>query len=538
MSMNRFCQQLNRHHSEAKDGRMHDFHRAKFPSQSFSSYTQSTWSLRLKKKTCFVLTFVFAVWLGETSVWAQQRPLPGTKDKKSADKKSTDNKVATPQAGDKFQQPDPDWLPPTFQPLPEPLAIMSLELPIVSKEELAKLKKEFANKFTKALRDCDLSANGKQNIEGGIRYKLAEMTLQEKKKDLPDFYKLPDLHKNLMREITSGVGSPTAKPADVALTVQFVNQEIVKQIPELLVNNFYVRLHAVLILSEMDYPGAYALLLQVIQAKDIQDDPVKGQPEAIKIAAMQGLVRILRFTAPPVKDRSVIAMAIVDELQKTETHWWYQLRMIDGLRHMTVSIDAGNNKPFVIDALLAVIKDPKRAWPVRAKACYALGRVPIPAAVNPTDVVTAIADCSLQLSNAAQARPNNPIWKNCFWDLYLAFKPDGTKEKDGKDKDLDAEKKVAGGLLARFKPAAQPAYEVVVPICSGVIQGKAPDPGDVMKLSAFVKARVGQDGGALLKEAEPKTGQPQKNNTVNISPNPQLNNAGNGSSEPVSTRRP
>ncbi len=512
---------------------MHDFHRAKFPSHSYSMYTQSTCSLHLKT-TSFVLAFLFAAWLGEMSGWAQQRPPAGTKDKKSAD-----NKAATPPAGDKFQQPDPDWLPPTFQPLPEPLAIMSLEQPIVTKEELAKLKKDFSGKFTKALRDCDLSANGKQIIEGGIRFKLAEMTLQEKKKDLPDFHKLPELHKNLMREISpgGGVGNPNAKPADVALTVQFVNQEIVRQIPELLVNNFYVRLHAVLILSEMDFPPAHALLLQVIQAKDIHDDPVKGQPEAIKIAAMQGLVRILRFTAPPVKDRSVIAMAIVEELKKTETHWWYQLRLIEGLRHMTVAIDAGNNKPFVIEALLAVIKDPKRSWPVRAKACYALGRVPIPSAVNPADVVTAIADCALQLSNAAQARPNNPIWKNCFWDLYLAFKPDGSKEKDGKDKDLDAEKKIPGGLLARFKPAAQPAYEVIVPICSGVIQGKAPDPGDVMKLSAFVKGRLGQAaGGAIPKEDEPKTGDIPKNNTVNKVQNPQLN--GNGSSQPVSLPRP
>ena len=506
---------------------MHDFHRAEFPSHSYSLNKQSMSSLHLRKMTCVALAIVFAVWLGEVSGWAQQKPLPGSKDKKSAD-----NKVLTPPAADKFQQPDPDWLPPTFQPLPEPLAIMSLEQPIVTKDELAKLKKDFAGKFTKALRDCDLSANGKQIIEGGVRFKLAEMTLQEKKKDLPDFYKLPELHKTLMREITTGIGSPSVKPADVALMVQFVNQEIVKQIPELLTNNFYVRLHAVLILSEMDFAPAHVLLLQVIQAKDIQDDPIKGQPQAIKIAAMQGLVRILRFTAPPVKDRTVIAMAIVDELKKIDTHWWYQLRLIEGLRHMTVAIDAGNNKPFVIDALLAVIKDPKRSWPVRAKACYALGRVPIPAAVNPADVVTAIADCALQLSNASQARPNNPVWKNCFWDLYLAFKPDGTKDKDGKDKDLEAEKKIAGGLLARFKQAAQPAYEVIVPICSGVIQGKAPDPGDVMKLGAFVKSRLGQ-AGPIPKEDAQKTQEPPKNNTVKVQ-----NQQSNGSSQPAFNPRP
>ena len=501
---------------------MHDLHRAEFPSYSYCLNRQFTSSLRRRKMTCFLFAFVFAVGLGEMSGWAQPKPVPGSKDKKPAD-----NKKTAPPAIDKFNQPDPDWLPPSFQPLPEPLAIMSLEQPLVTKDELAKLKKDFAGKFTKALRDCDLSANGKQIIEGGIRFRLAEMTLQEKKKDLPDFHKLPELHKTLMRDITTGIGNPNLKPADIALMVQFVNQEIVKQIPELLVNNFYVRLHAVLILSEMDFAPAHVLLLQVIQAKDIQDDPIKGQPQAIKIPAMQGLVRVLRFAAPSVKDRTVIAMAIVDELKKTDTHWWYQLRLIEGLRYMTVAIDAGNNKPFVIDALLAVLKDPKRTWPVRAKACYALGRVPIPPVVNPPDVITAIADFALQLSNAAGARPNNSVWKNCFWDLYLAFKPDGTKEKDGKDKDLEAEKKIAGGLLARFKQAAQPAYEVIVPICSGVIQGKAPDPGDVMKLGVFVKARLGQPD-AKPKEDPPTKELPPKNNTANGT------NQQNGSSQPVS----
>ena len=491
---------------------MHDLHRADFPSHSLNRQTTKNLRLNnsgLRKLSCVGLAFVFAVWLGEVSVWAQPKPtLPDAKAKKPAT-----NKVAAP-PGDKFVQPDPDWLPPSFQPAPEPLAIMSLEQPIVTKEELAKLKKDFAGKFTKALLQCDLSASGKQIIEGGIRFKLAEMTLQEKKKDFPDFYKLPELHKTLMREITTGIGGPNIKPGEIALMTQFVNQEIVRQIPELLVNNFYVRLHAVLILSEMDFAPAHVLLLQVIQAKDIHEDPEKGQPEAIKIAAVQGLVRILRFTAPPVKDRSVIAAAIVDELKKTETHWWYQLRLIECLRYMTVSIDAGNNKPFVIDTLLDVVKDPKRTWPVRAKACYALGRVPIPAAVNQTDVVTTVADFALQLSNAAAARPNNPTWKNCFWDLYLTFKPDGTKDKSGRDKDQDAEQKNPGGLLARFKQAAQPAYEVIVPICSGVIQGKAPDPGDVMKLSAFVKGRLGT-ADAKPKENAPSKEVPAKNNTAN-----------------------
>ena len=157
---------------------------------------------------------------------------------------------------------------------------------------------------------------------------------------------------------------------------------------------------------------------------------------------------------------------------------------------MTVSIDAGNNKPFVIDSLLAVITDAKRQWVVRCKACYAIGRVPVPAAVRPDDIVTAVADCALQLSTDAQAKPNNPIWKGCFWDVYLAFKSDGTKDKDGKERDKDAEGRNPGGLLARFKLVAQPAYDRIVPIARDAIHGNPPNPGDVKNLADFVRPRL------------------------------------------------
>ena len=428
-------------------------------------------------KTLFVMALTFIFGTGPVPVWAQAKGVPKTNNAAKPDPKAKKNQPL------EFTQPDPDKLPPGFTPAPEPIAMMDLEQPITTKDELARLKKEVSGKFSRVLRDCDQSSAGKQIVEASIRYRLGEMTLRDKRKDLPD------LHKTLMREITNGIGTPGIKPADVASMTQYVNSEIVKQIPELLVNNFYVRLHAVLILSELDYVPAHSLLLQVLQGKDPSEDPIKGQPQSIKIAAAQGLIRILKFTSPSVAQKTTIAKAIVDELQKPQNHWWYQMRLIEGLRNMTVSVDAGNNKPFVIDALLAVIKDPKREWVVRARACHAIGRVPIPAGVNPNDVVTAIADFALQMSNAAQAKPNNPHWKGSFWDVYLAFKPDGSKDKDGKEKDLDAEKKISGGLLARSKASAQPAYEVIVPIVRDVLHGKPPAAADVKSLNDFVQSR-------------------------------------------------
>ena len=423
-----------------------------------------------------VVVVLFFVVAGDRPALAQPGAMP-----KSKPAKVLKTEPAPPV---KMENPDPEWLPPWFKAPPEPLEIMGHEQPIVGKEELAKLKKD-RDKLSKALRDCDLSPAGRAIISGGIRYKLAQMTLRESRNDLPK------LHKQLVQDLTvdTGIGNPATTPANKLATAQYAADEVLKQIPELIKNNFYVRLHAVAILSELDFPPSHVLLLQVIQAKDIKDDPIEGQPEAIKIFAVNGLIRILKFTPIAVKDRNIIAHAVIEELKNSKSFPWYQQRLIEVLRHTTIPVDPGdNNRPFVIESLLAVIQDPERTWEVRSFACRALGRVPVPASVNPDDIAASIAEFALDLANAAAANLNNPQWKWCFWNVYLAFKPEGTKDKTGKDLDQDAEMKNPGGLLARFKSPLTP-YNRIVPIVRDILHDKAPDPQDVKNLSDFVELR-------------------------------------------------
>ncbi len=460
MSMNRFCHPSTQLHSEEKDGRV-----------PISDHAIVTNGLRRTTtlRVCLVVAFWVAFSAGEKTTSAQAPTKPAKKAAQPADELKI----------------DPDTLPAKWQPPPKPLAIMDLELPIATKEELAKLKKEW-QKFSKVKNDCDLSQQGRAVIQASIRYRLAEMTAitPSVMKDKPK--ELPELHRQIITEISVNNNS-VKRPVDVAAMAEAINKEVVKQIPELLRNNFYVRLHAVLILSEMDFAPAYEILLSVVQSKDILEDAVDGQPEAIKIAAVNGLIRILRFAKGPVKDRTTIANAVVEELKKKENYWWFQKRLVESLRYCDIAgVDVGNNnRPFVVDTLISIIKDPERHWRVRAVACYALGRVPLPAAVKPEDVVTTIAGFALDLANAAAADPSNPMWKRCFTDLYLAFKPHDTP----KEKDLDAEEKLPGGLLARIKGPSQPAYLVIVPIVNDVLNGKSPEAGNVKKLSDFVQAR-------------------------------------------------
>lgn len=379
-------------------------------------------------------------------------------------------------------------LPPGYKPPAERLPIMDLEKPLASKDELEKLRKDSVGKWFKVKNDCDLSTAGRKVVTDCIKYYLYSMTLKDvpgrpaREAPIPQVTQLPVLHKRFVDDVQNIGGNPAVRPADKAAFADFLGKEIVKQIPELLTNNFYVRLHAVMILGEIDFAGGYELLLQVLNAKDIRVDPVSGQPDAVKIAAANSLIRILRFARPSaeVNVRTKIAHAIIDLLKQKDAYWWLQIRLIEGLRYCDISgADAADGKPFVVQALLDIMKDEKRPWTVRMKACYALGRVPLPG-IRPEVVVAEIAECASELAKDAAANPKLMDWKSCFWDLYLTFVP-----KDSKD--LDAEGKGPGGLLTRAKVVARPVYDLIVPLVIDVLHNKAPDPANRQKLDAFAK---------------------------------------------------
>lgn len=378
-----------------------------------------------------------------------------------------------------------ELLPSDYIPPPEKLPIydLAVEQPILTEEERALLAKD-ASKFSSTKNACDTTAAGQKIVENTIRYRLSEMTLKKKIEELPK------LRRILVEQIQINSGK---RPEEVRAMTSLIGQAIVKQTPELLKNQYIVRIQAAELLGEIDYAPAHAVLLDVIRAKDIKEDEANGQPEGVKIAAAKSLVRLLRFSGITVRDRMTVALAVTKELENPNSYRWLQFLYIECLRYCEISgIDSTNNdKPFVVETLMSVIKDEKRPWRVRSRACYAIGRVPLPkGGIKPDDVVTAVTECALQISNAAAAKPNDPEWKNCIFDIYLAFHKGGTT----KDPDLDAEKKTAGGLLEKIKPIAQKAYEAVVPIVNDIFSGKAPDAGNLRNLSEFVRSRQAKVG--------------------------------------------
>lgn len=385
-------------------------------------------------------------------------------------------------------KPESERLPPGYEAPPEKLAIMEMDRPLLSKEELAKLKKDSWNSFNRIRTECELNANSKRIIEGSIRFRLAEMTVKE------DQSKLLRLHQQFVGELTT-VGGPGKKQAEMQEMTKALGQELIKQVPNVLKNNFYARLHATEILGEINYSPAYDVLVGIMQAKDITEDEENGQPEAVKIAAVSSLTRILRFANPTPKERLAIAYALVAEIKKPDAFWWRQQRMIDALRYCnTPGIDQGDNdRPFVVEALVAVVKDNQRAWIVRTRACYALGRVPLPKSVRVDDIVTAICECGLEMCAAVNANPRDLNWKRCFANLYFAFQP-----ANGKEKDMNTESNAPGGLMTKNSGAAKKAYEVLIPIFNDVRIAstdihiaKPPAEENVKKLSDFLRGRNG-----------------------------------------------
>ena len=381
-----------------------------------------------------------------------------------------------------------DQLPPGYVAPPERLAIMDLDHPIADKDELARLKKDHS-RFAKTKIECDLSPAGKKVVENSVRYRLAEMTTVKQSE-------IPNIHRRFVEEATN-VGSSTSRAQDAQEMSRYIGQEVLKNVREVMKYSFYVRLHNVESLGEINFSPAFDALVKILQSKDITEDDAAGQPEAIKIAAVNSLIRILRFANPSAKERTAIANALVVELEKAEAFWWRQLRLIEALRYCDNNgIDVGNNdRPYIVESLLAVVRDQRRPWKVRTRACYALGRVAIPKSAKPDEVVTAIAECALAMSNEVMEKPKEPDWKKCYANLYLAFQPGGT----AKDKDMDSEKKQPGGLMNKFRSAAQPAYQVLLPIFNDVriasddpFITKAPSADNLRKLEEFVRGRQGQ----------------------------------------------
>ena len=387
-------------------------------------------------------------------------------------------------------------LPPNYTPPKDRNPLLDLDMPIALPDELEKLKKE-DGKFQQVLNKAQSDDAGKAIIKAGIRYRLAQMTLKENyqaENSKKQAYFITTLRNNLRRDLNgAGSAAKDLKPAAITEFRRNLMLEFVKQAAPLLENNLYVRIQVVILMGELELVVGDASKGIATEAfTPVFDTFVKvildpKQDVSVKIAAVNGLTRILKIGTANVNERTRIAEAVISELDSVKaadrpSDGWYELRLVGALG--SAALDQ-LKQSIVVTALKKVVSDPKRSWTVRTEAAKALGRVPLPPASNPASVVFVVGEMALQLSKAAQQAPADPQWKSAFWKTYLAFWSVDANEKD-------VTKANKAGLLNNPVVAggAKAASAHITPLCATILKGGRLTAAQLQALEAWVAANA------------------------------------------------
>ncbi|QDT43801.1 hypothetical protein Pan241w_39050 [Gimesia alba] len=304
---------------------------------------------------------------------------------------------------------------------------------LMTPEEAERFRKTKLINFEELLRGGKISsAADKKLIAEGARYNLYLMTLKQDPRNPENKTDLKKLRANIIRDIRfSGRVSGNFQARELYL------EELTKRAEDLFDNHRLVRFSAVVLLSSLDlrdedrrkkiervaFTPAYAPLLKVIASPN--------QPTELKITAANGLARIGEMSEASNSRRVSIVEAIIPALDRSlNEHSWYQRSLVDTLGSMGIT-DNLARRPVVVDALLKVMKDPKRTWRVRTAAAYNLGKLPLKANSDIKLITYSIVDLTRNMIKAYNGNNKARFWKRCFWNVYLAFKPEAAGMNNG-----------------------------------------------------------------------------------------------------------
>lgn len=414
-------------------------------------------SLSLAASLCMAWLIAAPVALGQTSKKASTDIQPGD---------------VTPDTGDK-DKTLPAGLIQNRQVLPE----MEIDKELYTDGQETEFTRKSKTAFEKALGSGALTDDEKKLIDTGAKYWIYRFTMKKyreeeapKKEDRPAVgvaktttpkERLPDLRKKVLDLVKLYAKTPVAR--------EYLLKQLTERCGELLDNNFVVRQNIILLLGTLStsypppgkqteptpYDPAYAVLLKVIK-----DDK---QHEILKVDAIIGLLRICKLGLPLPdanndKKRAEIAIALVPELARKNTHWWYQARLAECLGAASVTYDPGNkSNPLILQTLAEVVADDQHDFQARIEAAKAIGRLPLDNQLNIAPVVHHIVNLGHQIVQANNANSKKQPWGNYFFTpqpqlgfgLYYAFRSEsgsarvpGGKRKPGLLEALPATKEV------------------------------------------------------------------------------------------------
>lgn len=452
-----------------------------------------------------VLVLLGVIWTPEATnaTWAQQTPRPkaGTKNASghgpgggmsqppglapgrpgvgptSTQKvPATPKKTAPPATGQNTPIDPVTGLPLGYVPKPEPIELVTMDSPLMSQEEFEKLRKDLRNlaDYRKALRNADLSENGRKLLAQGIRYRLAEMTFKD------NFTDLARLRENLsVRDFVEAASLNTLKIDEVRNFRRWLMDEVMRQAEPLFQNNYYVRIQVATLLGELVVMPADENKNQRMEIHGPAATPLRKvlrdpqQPLGVKIATIRSLLRICRYADLAADKRFEITRDVLAELDQPstslepKTHFWYDMYLVGTLGNIDLPVDLETRRPVIVEKLTEVLRDPNRHWHVRAEAAKALGRVTFDPQVNPQHVLFDLMTLARDMAKATQVAPKDPHWKMTFVKLYLAFQP---LDRD----DRTAARNNPAGLLKNPSIAslAEPPYQLLVPMVNAVLNAQ------------------------------------------------------------------
>lgn len=484
-----------------------------------------------------------------------------------ADPPAGDKPAAAGDAAPATNEPEKEAgpaLPSGFKPSPNSPPEMEIENELLTKSQSEEYEKQSRRKVQGILRGGAVNSEAQKEIEELAKWLVFRMTIKENRE------KLYDLRGEIF---TRYINIASSKPGVPLKAREVLIEEVAKRAAELLDgHNFYVRLNAVLLLSELNirdadtkknipeiaYTPALDPLLAVLQNEK--------QPLAVRINAVRGLGRILMFGRPKNEQKNDVALALINQLKKTDVHPWFQVRLVQALGNCDVidvqTAGAAREQFAVVQALATVMADRRRSLDVRCEAARALGRAPINDSVRVDLIGYKIVELAHEMAAGYQveggalygrssaetakmtAGYNKNLqawfWKGCYLNLYLAFKPANKEEQRLYTASWRSNSNNDPGLLSKRGSDAtlREAYQQLLPVVKHVLeQPKRPNRNAQPVWSALAAQEI------QAMETWLKSNQPQDNSIApSLPPISQRASEGNPGdpdavpTEPVATR--
>lgn len=326
---------------------------------------------------------------------------------------------------------------------------------LVTSDEVDSLRK-LAPNYYKAISKTSLSQSEVQTIKDFARIQVLQMSLESKKRELPD------IRKKIKRDFTRAKQPGT----DLLLS------EITAQCQKLLKHSMPVRLNAVMLLSELNqsqgnigkkesavpYEGKADTLLAILK------DP--GQSQAVKVIAVRGLDRLCKDASLKVDLRKKIALSLIGEIKKANIEPWYKLVCVETLGAVDDLYDT-QRKPYIIQALCEVLIDNKQPWLVRAEAAHSLGRTKMDSSINVALINYEVARFAYDLSLQFNRNTKLYYWKKSFFQVYTTYRKVTQRDTAFLDR-------VTKAPLTKHKTNVEAAYKVILPVVNEVVGQPSP----------------------------------------------------------------